>query len=202
MGPAIGAPRETARGEVRALLTPATVKYLREQGFVTHAEHGYGEAVGHSDGEYEAAGAVLCDRRCAWDCPVILKYKAPIPEEFQRFVAGRIVAAIFHAEGDRALTEALVRTGVTAYSFEFFEDDQGDFPLMAAGGAIAGHQAVLFASYHLQRQHGGRGILLSHTGDFASRAQVLVIGSGHVGSAAADIASRMGAEVTVLCSNE
>jgi alanine dehydrogenase len=40
---------------------------------------------------------------------------------------------LFHAEGDPALLTALAASGVTAYSYEFLDED-GRFPLAAPGG--------------------------------------------------------------------
>ncbi len=87
-----------------------------------------------------------------------------------------------------------VETG--AYSFEYFRDGDGAFPLMAATGEIAGQMAVIYAAYHLQSHLDGSGVSLPAC-IYAPAARVAVIGYGNAGRAAAKTALALGAEVTV-----
>jgi hypothetical protein len=68
----------------------------------------------------------------------------------QRIRRGASIAALFHAEGTPDVVAELLARDITAYSFEYFQDDDGVFPLMAATGEIAGEMAVIYAAYHLQ----------------------------------------------------
>lgn len=121
------------------------------------------------------------------------------PRTCTGLLPGQSIAALFHAEGDPRMLAALVANKVTAYSYEFLTE-QDRSPLTQAGGHIAGVQAVLAGAQALQTPH-GRGVLLAAVPD-APAAQVVVIGSGTVGSAAAAFAARLGAQVTVLAHTE
>ena len=109
------------------------------------------------------------------------------------------IAALFHAEGDVDLLTALQKCGATAWSYEFVTE-HGRFPLGRPGGRIAGIQAVLAGAHALQSP-AGRGVLLAAV-DGADNANVVVIGSGNVGAAAAHTAAVLGANVTVLTRGE
>ncbi len=193
--------KERMAGELRVLLTPAGAAELCAAGLNLVVESGAGEALGFADQEYSRAGCKIADQATAWSCPVILKYKAPMPSEFEFLRPNAVIAAVMHAEGDMELTRALLASGTTAYAFEFFRDAAGKFPLMQAGSTIAGYQAVIYGAFHLQAHLGGSGLLMAPL-PTNQRVQVLIIGSGYVATAAADLANRMGATVTVLCSSE
>jgi alanine dehydrogenase len=190
----IGFPRESGT-ERRTILTPVLARQLTNAGFTVIAEPGIGAGVFIGDDEYTAAGARLAVPDQAWATPLVLRYKSPDPRDLRRLQPGQHVGALFHAEGDPDLLTALQESGATAWSYEFVAED-GRFPLGRPGGRIAGIQAVLAGAGALQAA-GGRGVLLGMT-DGAEPASVVVIGSGNVGSAAAEAAAALGARVTVL----
>ena len=197
----IGLPRERLSNDARMLLLPSSVSALCAAGISVLVERGLGERLEIRDSEYEFAGAQLRDRASeVWNADLVLKLKAPVADEFRHFKRTRAIAGLLHAEGDLDLVEALLRSRITAFTFEFFQDDDGTFPLMSAGGTVAGQMAIFYAAHHLQIQEGGRGILFSSIGDHPG-ANVVIIGSGNVGRAAAELAARMGADVHVLCSS-
>jgi NAD/NADP transhydrogenase alpha subunit len=109
---------------------------------------------------------------------------------------GGSIAALFHAEGTPDVVAELLARGITAYSFEYFQDDDGTFPLMTATGEIAGQMAVVYAAYHLQSHLDGSGVSLAAC-TYAPAARVAVIGYGNAGRAATAAALALGAEVTV-----
>jgi alanine dehydrogenase len=192
----IGFPRDRSATDPRVILTPGLAESLVADGYRLVSEPGIGEGVGIADRELRLAGVNLLPAAAAWECPLLLRYKAFRPEELRRLEPGQAAGAVFHAEGNPALIEALIESGVRAWSYEFLEED-GRYPLMSAGGRISGIQAVLLGCRHLQAPSGGRGILLGGVPG-ASPAKVLVIGHGNVGAAAADTAHALGADVTVL----
>jgi alanine dehydrogenase len=190
----IGFPRESG-AERRTILTPAMARQLTDAGFTVIAERGIGTGVFTGDGEYAAAGACLADSEETWAASLVLRYKSPDPQDLRRLTAGQHIGALFHAEGDPELLTALAESGVTAWSYEFVAE-HGRFPLGRPGGRIAGIQSVLAGAAALQAP-GGRGVLLG-LADGAAPASVVIIGSGNVGSAAAETAAALGARVTVL----
>ena len=192
----IGFPRESMPGDRRTLLTPAVADSLREAGFGILAEPGIGAGVFCGDSSLTKHGVQFAEPARVWAAPLVLRYKSANPEDLRRLQPGQSIGALFHAEGDPALLSALADCGATVYSYEFVREC-GRFPLAAPGGEIAGVQAILSGAQALQSLHGGRGILLARvTG--GQQAQVVVIGCGNVGSAAARTAAALGADVTVL----
>lgn len=189
--------RERREGEHRVILTPREVARFCDAGFALFVEQGAGLGVGYDDADYIEAGAEVVSREEAWDSSLVLKYKPPLPEEWRFLRPDMHLGAIFHAEGDPKLVEVLLQSGVTAYSYEFFQTEAGDFPLAAPGGEIAGRMAVMYGAYHLQRHLGGSGVLLmGATG--ARKAKVVIIGYGNVGRASSELAHMMGADVVIL----
>jgi alanine dehydrogenase len=107
------------------------------------------------------------------------------------------LGAIYHAEGDKSLVQILCKSGITAYSYEFFQTPDGLFPLSVPGSEIAGKLAVLSGAYYLQSHTGGAGILFSHVVG-VQPPKVVIIGYGNAGGAAARLSVAIGAEVVVL----
>ncbi|MFF4991501.1 NAD(P)-dependent oxidoreductase [Streptosporangium saharense] len=194
----VGFPRESGT-ERRTICTPALASALAQAGFGIVAEPGIGDGVFIGDDAYTAAGVRFADPEQVWAMPLVLRYKSPDPADLGRLSAGQHIGALFHAEGDADLMAALQVTGVTAWSYEFVAEN-GRFPLGRPGGQIAGIQAVLAGAQALQHP-AGRGVLLARV-DGAAPADVVVIGSGNVGTAAARTAAALGAQVVVLTGSD
>ena len=193
--------RETRTGERRVILKPAHVRLLRDAGFRVYVERGAGSGLEIGDREYERAGGDVVPTDTAWTVsPLVLKYKAPLPDEFRYFRPELHLGAFLHAEGDPRLTLELCRARVTAYAYELFRTRDGIFPLSVASSEIAGKLAVLYGAYHLQSHLGGAGVLLAGVTGLQPP-KVVVIGYGNAGGAAARLAASMGADVVVLGTN-
>ncbi|MGY3520214.1 NAD(P)-dependent oxidoreductase [Micromonospora sp. PTRAS2] len=194
---AVGFPRESATDR-RTILTPALARTLTDHGFTVLAEPGIGRGIFLDDEAYRQAGANLAAPADVWASPLVLRYKASDPADIGRVAPGQHIGALFHAEGDPELLTALVNSGATAWSYELLSED-GRFPLGRPGGQIAGIQAILAGAQALQHPS-GRGVLLGGRVPGAEPVDVVVIGSGNVGRAAALTAAQLGARVTVLTS--
>lgn len=192
----IGFPRENGPDR-RTILTPRLAHALTGAGFEVLAEQGIGRGVFIDDDAYERAGVRHAAADEVWAAPLVLRYKSPDPADLARLTPGQHIGALFHAEGDPRLLTALIDSGATAWSYEFLAEG-GRFPLGRPGGQIAGVQAVLAGAQALQHPQ-GRGVLLGGIPG-AEPANVVVIGSGNVGRAAALTAVQLGARVTVLTS--
>lgn len=195
---AIGFPRESGT-ERRTILTPDLAHALIRAGFGVITEPGIGSGVFIGDEEYAAVGVRLAETGEAWSAPLILRYKSPGPGDLRHLRPEQHIAALFHAEGDAGLLTGLRDCGATAWSYEFVTE-HGCFPLGRPGGRIAGVQAVLAGAHALQAP-AGRGVLLAAV-DGAAKPNVVVIGSGNLGAAAAQTAAALGANVTVLARSE
>lgn len=194
----VGFPLES-RPERRTILTPVLARRLTSAGFDVVAEPGIGSKAFISDDEYACAGVRLAEPEQVWSAPLLLRYKSPDFGDLRCLRPGQHIAALFHAEGDPGLLSAVRDCEATTWSYEFISED-GRFPLGRPGGQIAGIRAVLTGAQALLAPS-GRGVLLAAV-DGAPPANVVIIGSGNVGSAAARTAAALGANVTVLARTE
>ncbi len=193
----IGTPREIKDHESRVGLAPAGVAALRCAGHDVVVEHDAGRSCGFGDAEYVAAGAVLGSADDVWSTELVVKVKEPLESEYPRF-HGQIVFTYFHLAGaPPALTTALLASGTTAIAYETVEDRHARLPLLAPMSAVAGSMAPLVGAYYLATFNGGRGTLLG-TVLGAPHGEVVIVGDGVVGRHACDVASALGARVTVF----
>jgi alanine dehydrogenase len=189
--------KETRENERRVLLLPDQVRELSSICDV-QVEASAGGGVGVSDDEYLRAGAKVVTRDEAWTASeLVLKLKCPSANELLQLPLKKSIAALFHAENAPSIVDLLLERGITAYSFEYFEDRPGHYPLMRATGELAGQQSILYAAYHLQSHLGGLGRQLAAC-TTSHGARVAILGFGNVGQAAAKLALTLGAEVIVF----
>ena len=193
----IGTPKETKDNENRVGLTPQGVAALRAAGHEIVVERGAGLGCGFADADYVASGAMLGTADDAWRQELVVKVKEPRESEYRQ-LRGQIVLTYFHLAGaPPALTSALLDGGTTAIAYETVEDAGGRLPLLAPMSAIAGSMAPLMGAYYLAKFAGGRGTLLG-TVLGAGHGDVAIVGDGVVGRHACDVASALGARVTVF----
>jgi alanine dehydrogenase len=193
----IGVPKETKDREFRVGLTPSSVRVLSEKDSIVFVETNAGLGSGFSDRDYLLAGAKIVSKNEAWDRELIIKVKEPLPQEYQYLRANQILFTYLHLAADRTLTETLIRAGTTAIAYETVELTNGKLPLLSPMSVIAGRLSVQFGSHYLEKQQGGRGVLLGGFPGVAA-GNVVILGGGIVGTEAAKIAVGMGAKVTIL----
>lgn len=200
-GKVISILKERRAGEKRVILLPTGAERFTAAGYQVLVEAGAGALAGFDDAAYRAIGAEIVDTNTAWgSSDVVIKYKAPGPEEYRYFRKGLHLASFMHAEGNLDLVEAMRASGMSGYALEFFQTAGGDFPVPVSDNEISGKMAIVLASYHLQSHLGGSGVLMAHVPG-ARRAKVVVVGYGNVGGAAARLAAAMGAEVKIFGTN-
>lgn len=194
----IGVPKETKDQEFRVGLSPGSVRALTAQGHQVLVEMQAGVGAGFTDAEYEQAGATIAPTaKAAWDQELIIKVKEPLPPEYELLQKGQLLFTYLHLAADRRLTEHLLDSGVTAIAYETVELPDHRLPLLAPMSVIAGRLSVQFGARYLERQQGGRGVLLGGIPG-VSPGQVVILGGGVVGTEAARIAVGMGAQVAIL----
>jgi alanine dehydrogenase len=194
----IGVPKETKDQEYRVGLSPASVRGLTEQGHTVVVETLAGVGSGFSDEDYFQAGAKLVATAAeAWNRPLVVKVKEPLAEEYDYLQKGQILFTYLHLAASRPLTEHLLRTGVSAIAYETVELSDRRLPLLAPMSVIAGRLSVQFGARFLERQQGGRGVLLGGVPG-VKPGRVTILGGGVVGTEAARIAVGMGAQVQIL----
>jgi alanine dehydrogenase len=131
------------------------------------------------------------------DAQLILKVKEPQPEECRFLRNNHVLFTYLHLAASKVLTENLLNSGCTAIAYETTEDDRGQFPLLRPMSEIAGRMSVQIGAHFLEKLQGGSGTLLGGVPGVPP-GEVVVLGSGVVGSSAITIAVGMGAKVTVL----
>ena len=193
----IGVPKEIKDQEFRVGLNPSSVKVLCSQGHQVFIETSAGEGSSFSDKDYEKVGAKISDRKSIWDKELIVKVKEPLFEEYEYFKNDQILFTYLHLAANRPLTEALVKSGITAIAYETVALEDGKLPLLTPMSIIAGRLSIQIGARYLEKQQGGRGILLGGIPGVSS-AQVVILGGGVVGSEAARIALGMGAKVQLF----
>lgn len=194
----IGIPKEIKQGENRVGMTPAGVAELVRHGHNVYVQHTAGEGSAFPDEAYVKAGAtILPDIADVYQtADMIIKVKEPIAPEYPLCRPGQLLFTYFHFASDRALTEAMIKSGAVCLAYETVQTADGRLPLLVPMSEVAGRMAALNGAYYLQKSHGGNGKLISGVPG-VKPAKVLVLGGGTVGEAAARMAAGMGADVTI-----
>ncbi|HEV8649874.1 MAG TPA: alanine dehydrogenase [Actinomycetes bacterium] len=198
----VGIPRELKDHEYRVAITPVGVRELADAGHRVLVECNAGVGSSIPDSGFVRAGATILDTADeVWgEADLILKVKEPVPEEFGRLRAGQVLFTYLHLAASREVTEALLKSGTTAVAYETVELDGGRLPLLAPMSEVAGRMAPQVGAHLLERESGGRGVLMGGVSGVAP-ARVVVLGGGMAGQNAAWIAQGMEAEVIMLDTN-
>jgi alanine dehydrogenase len=194
----IGVPKEIKNNEFRVSTTPSGVHSLVSNGHAVLVESGAGLGSAITDADYERAGAlIVSDVEDLWRrADMIIKVKEPIAAEYPRMRKGQILFTYLHLAASRECTEAIIKSGTTAIAYETVEVNR-HLPLLAPMSEVAGRMSIQVGAATLQRNNGGRGLLLGGVPGVAP-AKVVILGGGVVGVAAATIAHGMRADVSIL----
>ena len=197
----IGIPREIKPHEGRVALTPQACASLVAAGHELYVEKDGGRRSGYQDEAYQQAAVKILPNaeKLYATADVIVKVKEPVGVELNYLQAHHMLFSFLHLAANPELAERLRKIGLTAFAFETLVE-QGEFPLLAPMSRIAGKIAVQIGAHLLHEPEGGSGVLLGGVAD-SDPGQVLVLGAGQAGSAAAGVAHALGATVTVLDKN-
>jgi alanine dehydrogenase len=195
----IGVPKEIKDNENRVALTPGGARALVANGHVVLVEQNVGTGSGFHDEDYQVAGAkVLGQAAQVWQgADMIMKVKEPLPEEFSFFRQNLILFTYLHLAPEYELTKALMDSGVIAIAYETIQLPDRSLPLLTPMSEVAGRMAVQIGAQYLERQQGGKGILLGGVPGVLP-GEVVIVGGGIVGTNAAKMALGTGADVTIL----
>ena len=195
----IGVPKEIKNNENRVGLTPGGVQMLAHRGHKVYIEAKAGQGIGISDDQYVKAGALILDTaKEIWDkSEMVIKVKEPIQTEYALMKPGLILYTYLHLAAEPELTKQLMERKVSAVAYETIQLDDGTLPLLTPMSEVAGRMATQIGARYLQKNEGGKGILLSGVPG-VRRGKVVVLGGGVAGMNAAQIAMGMGANVTIL----
>ena len=196
----VGVPREIKNEEYRVAMTPNGAKEFVNAGHSVIVEAGAGIGSGFSDDQYKAAGAELAPVDDVFArADMIYKVKEPLPSEYGKFKPGQILYTYLPlaAAYARELTEGMIAADIRGIAFETVELSNGAHPLLFPMSEVAGKLAIQAGAVHLQKNNGGRGVLLGGvTG--VPKGKVVIIGGGTVGTNAAKVAVGIGARTVVM----
>jgi alanine dehydrogenase len=195
----IGVPKEIKDNEARVGVTPAGVKALTEAGHTVLVETLAGAQSGFPDAEYQNAGAeIVGEAGYAWGrSDMVVKVKEPVDTEYVFFREGLVLFTYLHLAPVPELTAKLLESKVIGIAYETVRDRQRTLPLLTPMSEVAGRMSVQVGAAYLERERGGRGILLGGVPGVPP-AHVTIIGGGVVGTNAAKIALGFGAKTTIV----
>jgi alanine dehydrogenase len=200
----IGVVKEIKTDEYRVALTPAGARELTGAGHRVLVERGAGVGSSIPDEDYVANGATIVDSADdVWaESELLLKVKEPVAPEYHRLGAHRnqVLFTYLHLAASRECTDALVAAKNVAIAYETVRLRDNSLPLLTPMSEVAGRMAPLMGAHHLMRAGGGHGTLISGVPGVAP-ANVVVIGAGVSGLAAATMAAGLHANVKILDRN-
>src|SRR5213596_1914957 len=194
----IGIPKEIKEQEQRVGLLPSAAQTLVGHGHTVLVQKNAGVGSGYPDEEYVKAGAQIVEsaKEIFQRGDMIVKVKEPLPAEWGLLRKGQILFTYLHLAASKALTDALLKSGVTAIAYETIQIGNR-LPLLEPMSEIAGRMSVVMGAYFLAKHNGGSGVLLGGVpGVLPGR--VVVLGGGTSGINAARMAIGLGADVTIL----
>lgn len=195
----IGIPKEIKISENRVGITEAGVRQYVKEGHTVLVEKDAGLGSLITNEQYEKAGAKIIDskKEVYAKADMIQKVKEPLPDEYDLMKENQILYTYLHLAAEPKLTKVLCERKVKSIAYETIQLDNGSLPLLTPMSEVAGRMATQVGAFYLQRNNGGKGILMGGvTG--VKPAKVTIIGGGVVGTNAAKMAVGLGASVTIL----
>jgi alanine dehydrogenase len=185
----VGVPKEIKNHEYRVGLTPPSVAELAAAGH---------QVVVQTGADYVAAGAsILPDAASVFaQADMIVKVKEPQPSEIALLEPRHLLFTYLHLAADKPQAEGLMRSGATCIAYETVTANDRSLPLLKPMSEVAGRMAVQVGAHYLEKEQGGRGILLGGVPGVAP-AKVAILGGGVSGVNAAQMAVGMRADVTI-----
>lgn len=158
----IGVPKEIKDSEYRVGLVPSTVRELTRNGHHVIVETGAGLGAGIGDADYRAVGAeIVSDADQIFGRgELIVKVKEPLTIERKKLRQGQVLFTYLHLAADPEQTAELMAAGVIAIAYETVTSAQGTLPLLTPMSEVAGRMAPHVGARCLEKENGGRGVLL------------------------------------------
>ena len=193
----VGVPKEIKVHEYRVGLTPASVAELVAHGHDVVVETNAGNGIDCPDKAYEKAGAqILPDAAAVFKAAdMIVKVKEPQQQEIALLEPRHILFTYLHLAADKPQAEGLMKSGATCIAYETVTGRTG-LPLLKPMSEVAGRMSVQVGAHYLEKEQGGRGVLLGGVPGVAP-AKVAILGGGVAGVNAAQMATGMRADVTI-----
>ncbi|AYJ87802.1 alanine dehydrogenase [Sphingomonas paeninsulae] len=194
----VGVPKEIKNHEYRVGLTPASVSELTAAGHVVNVQTQAGMGIDFADEDYVTAGAVILPdaTKVFAQSDMIVKVKEPQPGEIAMLESRHLLFTYLHLAADKPQAEGLMKSGATCIAYETVTSPSGALPLLKPMSEVAGRMSVQVGAHYLEKEQGGRGVLLGGVPGVAP-ARVAILGGGVAGVNAAQMAVGMRADVTI-----
>ena len=195
----VGVPKEIKVHEYRVGLTPAAVAELTARGHEVLVETGAGGGIDFGDDEYVAAGGriVATPEAVFASSDMIVKVKEPQLHECAMLRPHHTLFTYLHLAADKPQAEALMASGATCIAYETVTDRAGGLPLLRPMSEVAGRMSIQVGAHYLEKEAGGRGVLLGGVPGVAP-GRVAILGGGVSGVNAAQMAVGLRADVTIF----
>ena len=194
----VGVPKEIKNHEYRVGLTPSSVAELVAAGHEVFVETKAGMGIDFPDAAYEKVGAKIlptaADVFASSD--MIVKVKEPQPVEIAMLEPRHILFTYLHLAADKPQAEGLMKSGATCIAYETVTSRSGALPLLKPMSEVAGRMSIQVGAHYLEKEQGGRGVLLGGVPGVAP-AKVAIFGGGVAGINAAQMATGQRADVTI-----
>ena len=194
----VGVPKEIKNHEYRVGLTPPSVAELVAAGHEVIVETKAGSGIDFEDQDYVDAGArIVATAAEVFDqAEMIVKVKEPQPQEVVMLRPHHLLFTYLHLAADKPQAEGLMASGATCIAYETVTSPRGGLPLLKPMSEVAGRMAVQVGAHYLEKEQGGRGVLLGGVPGVAP-AKVAILGGGVSGVNAAQMAVGLRADVTI-----
>ncbi|MDQ2878832.1 MAG: alanine dehydrogenase [Pseudomonadota bacterium] len=194
----VGVPKEIKNHEYRVGLTPPSVAELTAAGHEVIVQTQAGMGIDFEDADYVEAGArIVPDARTVFaQSDMIVKVKEPQASEIAMLEPRHLLFTYLHLAADKPQAEGLMKSGATCIAYETVTGARGGLPLLKPMSEVAGRMSVQVGAHYLEKEQGGRGVLLGGVPGVAP-AKVAILGGGISGVNAAQMAVGMRADVTI-----
>ncbi|RIX31552.1 alanine dehydrogenase [Sphingomonas edaphi] len=194
----VGVPKEIKNHEYRVGLTPASVAELVAHGHELFVETNAGMGIDFSDKAYEKAGATILPTAADVfeKAEMIVKVKEPQASEIAMLRPHHLLFTYLHLAPDPDQTMGLMKSGATCIAYETVTSNSGALPLLKPMSEVAGRMSIQVGAHYLEKEQGGRGVLLGGVPGVAP-AKVAILGGGVAGINAAQMATGQRADVTI-----
>jgi alanine dehydrogenase len=194
----VGVPKEIKNHEYRVGLTPSSVSELIAAGHEVIVETQAGTGIDFADEDYVAVGARIAGTAAETfaAADMIVKVKEPQAQEIALLEPRHLLFTYLHLAPDPDQAHGLIKSGATCIAYETVTARDGSLPLLKPMSEVAGRMSVQVGAHYLEKEQGGRGVLLGGVPGVAP-AKVAILGGGVSGVNAAQMAVGMRADVTI-----
>lgn len=191
--------KETHPGEQRVAVIPAGVKTLKAAQLDVLVEAGAGALAGHSDEEYQEAGATIADRTTCFQADIVAQVRclganpSGFDADLESYRDGQIVLGTCDPLGEAQQIQAAAERGVSLLALELIPRTTRaqSMDVLSSMACVSGYRAVLLAATELPKMFP---LMMTAAGTL-SPARAFIIGAGVAGLQAIATARRLGAVV-------